>query len=1032
MDEKRSRGVLRVAKRKRIHFLSPYLDGTYYGSIFTTLQQETNKRQSTLFTIQAVASVDNMTEFDYMIGTDVADGWLLMTNPNSQFPSSHRFLKAVELSGKPVVTIGYEEHAIPCHSVLIDNYEAMKEAVLHLIWEHGHRRIAFVGGSEHVDLAQRLEGYKAALQESGIKYEKQLYFHARNSLRHGGMDAAKEMLQRGVEFTAVVTATDLNAIGVIEVLQEAGYRVPADIAVIGFDDLPSAAAFDPPLTTVRQSTKQMAHASIDLLYRMMDGEEVQQRKTYIPTQFIPRASCGCEYRAKDDSIELVKEKLTQAEENMTRLLKTHNQLAANWASAAREQNFDFSKMFRGISRWGFLALWDTEAKERHSRLIIKQAFSKYDAPIPPLGLKLPIEQFPSDEWLPDIQEDEYVRVQAIRTDREDFGFIVLIVPFDDLVFISETDIARISCNITVAALVRDQLFNQVRSIAEQLEIVSRTTNDGIWDWHLATNEIHWSPRTYDMIHSIGEHLTNDLDSFLQLIHPDDYQFVTKSFENHLQEGRPLKLEFRIQDRTKQHQLWVYAAADSIRDSNGDIIRVIGSLTNITEKKKAESQITQLAYHDVLTGLPNRRLLQERFELCRSESRRGRFKLGVMLIDLDRFKIINDTLGHQVGDKLLKQVAKMLEDTVRNLDPAARTNRESSMVARLGGDEFIVLWTGVYDPSYLKHAADLINQRFQEPFIVDDLELYSTASIGISVYPDHGDDLDLLTSCADIAMYKAKDNGRNQNEMYNREINSLSFEKLSMENQLRRALDRGEFVLHYQPQIDLENDKIYGVEALVRWNSSERGFVSPGEFIPLAEESGLIVSIGRWILREACLQNKRWMDQGLPPTVVSVNISASQLAQNDFVEMVKSTLIETNLPPQWLCLEITESTAVKNMENTRSKLQELKNLGVHLAMDDFGTGYSSLSMLKHLPITNVKIDRSFVRDMVMNPEDAAIATAIITLARSLGMNVIAEGVETEDQKRLLKKERCHCVQGYIYSKPLSSQECLKYMRAYARK
>ena len=702
------------------------------------------------------------------------------------------------------------------------------------------------------------------------------------------MDSAKEMLQRGVEFTAVVTATDLNAIGVIEVLQEAGYRVPADIAVIGFDDLPSAAAFDPPLTTVRQSTKQMAHASIDLLYRMMDGEEVQQRKTYIPTQFIPRASCGCGYRAKDDSVELVKEKLTQAEENMTRLLKTHNQLAANWASAAREQNFDFSKMFRGISRWGFLALWDTEAKERHSRLIIKQAFSKYDAPIPPLGLKLPIEQFPSDEWLPDIQEDEYVRVQAIRTDREDFGFIVLIVPFDDLVFISETDIARISCNITVAALVRDQLFNQVRSIAEQLEIVSRTTNGGIWDWHLATNEIHWSPRTYDMIHSIGEHLTNDLDSFLQLIHPDDYQFVTKSFENHLQEGRPLKLEFRIQDRTKQHQLWVYAAADSIRDSNGDIIRVIGSLTNITEKKKAESQITQLAYHDVLTGLPNRRLLQERFELCRSESRRGRFKLGVMLIDLDRFKIINDTLGHQVGDKLLKQVAKMLEDTVRNLDPAARTNRESSMVARLGGDEFIVLWTGVYDPSYLKHAADLINQRFQEPFIVDDLELYSTASIGISVYPDHGDDLDLLTSCADIAMYKAKDNGRNQNEMYNREIDSLSFEKLSMENQLRRALDRGEFVLHYQPQIDLENDKIYGVEALVRWNSSERGFVSPGEFIPLAEESGLIVSIGRWILREACLQNKRWMDQGLPPTIVSVNISASQLAQNDFVEMVKST------------------------------------------------------------------------------------------------------------------------------------------------
>lgn len=1018
-----------MTEQYRINLLIPYLDGEYYGGLFTTLHSEIKKRNSTLFTIQALASVESPAQFDYQIGTEVTDGWLLLTNPHSILPSSSKFLRAIESSGKPIVTVGYQERSIRCHSVLIDNRQAVKDAVSHLVRDHGHRRIAFVGGREHADLIERYEGYIEALRDNGIPYEAELYFETNSSLRLGGVSAAEAMLERGMNFTAVIAATDLNAMGVIETLQAEGYHIPRDLAVIGFDDLPSAATFHPPLTSVHQSITDLARVSINLLYRMLDGEQMEHGATYIPTTFITRSSCGCSYSSEAVPMEVLQKRLEQSEANVKHLTNSQNQLAANWASASREEFFDFSKMFRGISHWGCLALWETN-KNDHRHLIVKQVYSQFEIPVPPIGLRIPIEQFPPVNWLPNLGENEFVRVQSIRSDQEDLGFIVLVGPIDKLVLISEVDITRISCNISVTALVRDQLYNQVRSIAEQLEIVSRTTNDGIWDMDILTNRIQWSPRAYDMFSSIRETLTSHPKSFFRLIHPDDYCRVRTALKQHLDDGSPLKFEFRIQGGDKEQQLWLYAAGDSIQDQYGNKIRMIGSLTNITEKKLAEQQITRLAYHDALTGLPNRRFFRERFQQAKAAADHNSYKLGIMLIDLDRFKIINDTLGHQAGDQLLQQVACKMEDIVRTSFPATRVEQESAFVSRLGGDEFIVLFKGIQAVSQLQHVADLLLLGFQQPFVIENLELFTTASIGISVYPDDGMDVDVLSRCADIAMYKAKEKGKNRSETYNSAINSLTFERLSMENELRKALERGEFELHYQPQIDLEKDEIYGVEALIRWRTPERGLVPPADFIPLAEDSGIIIPIGKWVLREACTQKKKWIEQGLPPSVVSVNISAIQLQQNDFVDIVKTVLEDTDLPPEALCLEITESTAIMNWTDSINKLQQLNELGIHIAIDDFGIGYSSLSMLKQLPITNVKIDRSFVQDMVVNPDDAAIATAIISLARKLGLIVIAEGVETEDQKVLLMKEKCNCIQGYIYSKPLLPEECAAFMRNYA--
>jgi len=434
---------------------------------------------------------------------------------------------------------------------------------------------------------------------------------------------------------------------------------------------------------------------------------------------------------------------------------------------------------------------------------------------------------------------------------------------------------------------------------------------------------------------------------------------------------------------------------------------VAVISDITERRQAQERLNYLAFNDTLTGLPNRLLLLDRILQAMLESERHERLVAILYLDLDRFKLVNDTLGHDAGDQLLRSVAGRLSDCVRPGDT----------VARLGGDEFTVVLANVAHVDDVGRVAQKVLDVFAAPFLLAGQEVFVSSSIGISLYPLDDTNLETLLKNADVAMYHAKDSGRNTFQFYTPELNARTARRLGLETALRHAIERNEFLLHYQPQVDLASGKVTGMEALIRWQRPETGLVSPLEFIPLAEDTGLIVPIGEWVLHTACAQNHAWQEAGLPALRMSVNIAARQFQQQNLAEVVARVLKKTGLDPRWLMLEITESTVMRDAGAAIETLQQIGAMGVGLSVDDFGTGYSSLSYLKRFPLDCLKIDKSFIDDITTNPDDAAIATAIISMAGSLKIKVVAEGVETLAQLNFLRARGCDAMQGYYFSKPL---------------
>lgn len=573
-------------------------------------------------------------------------------------------------------------------------------------------------------------------------------------------------------------------------------------------------------------------------------------------------------------------------------------------------------------------------------------------------------------------------------------------------------------SLTISSQEMQEVYEQLRKSETRYVLAAQGANDGLWDWDLVNGDIYYSPRWLEIMGiSAEENIAPSKELWLDSIHPNDYAEVIRDFSSHLQgKTEHFENEHRILHILGDYR-WVLIRGLATRDENGNALRIAGSMTDITERKTFEEKLAHDALHDSLTGLPNRKRLMSRLTRSLERLRRAPDSpFAVYFVDLDRFKIINDTLGHQAGDDMLLKITERLELSVR----------PSDMVARLGGDEFVIVIDEVNTEEQLISIADRILKQMSAPMTIAGQEVYTGASIGIVLgAPDYQRADDLLRD-ADLAMYRAKAKGKGRYEIYDATIHSGTLSLLQLEIDLRRAIENNEFVLNYQPVFSMNSEKVVGFEALIRWNHPIRGVVPPSDFIPIAEETGLILPIGRWVLREACRQLHRWQEQSPESAslVMNVNLSSRELDQKDLIPQIKKVLKETKLDPNCLKLEITESVIMKNAEEAVKTVKKLREMGVRVSIDDFGTGYSSLSYLHRFPIDTLKVDRSFINRIGAQGEHSEIIQTIIKLAANLGMDVVAEGVESEEQLNFLKDMNCEFGQGYYYSKPLNSSDAFE--------
>ena len=552
----------------------------------------------------------------------------------------------------------------------------------------------------------------------------------------------------------------------------------------------------------------------------------------------------------------------------------------------------------------------------------------------------------------------------------------------------------------------------LRCSEERYRLAVEGVNDGIWDWDGRDGKLFLSNQSKNILGLSYDEEYTTIEKWFGVIDRQDINMFIKSLNKYISKPQKqhMQIEYRIRGENNEMK-WIRTRGKAKWDNNGIPVRAAGSITDITEQRKSDERIHRLAYYDSMTGLPNRTLLADRFVTASESATRKGKKVAVFFLDLDNFKTINDTMGHTYGDQLLIKVGEQLVLRMKGKDT----------LARLGGDEFIVLQANVGSIEEVSRLAARMMEVFKRPWLLGEREFHVTASIGVSVYPDDGSDLQELMKNADTAMYRAKENGKNSFQIFTQGLNLRIMEKLEIENCLRKAVERLEFVLYYQPQIDLTTGSVKCVEALIRWSNPDIGWIMHDSFIHIAEETGLIGDIGEWVLFTACTQLKNWHQEGKDDIKVSVNLSPRQFHQPMLYEAVIGIINKVGIKPEWLELEITESLAMQNLELTIDILKRFREVGIGVSLDDFGKGYSSLNYLKILPITNLKIDKTFIHGIESGSNQSNIVKALISLAHSMDLSVTAEGVENNIQLEYLTKEGCNMAQGYLFSRPKTAKD-----------
>lgn len=559
----------------------------------------------------------------------------------------------------------------------------------------------------------------------------------------------------------------------------------------------------------------------------------------------------------------------------------------------------------------------------------------------------------------------------------------------------------------------------LRKSEERYQLALLASKDGIYDWDIKNNTVFYSKTWKKIIGYEESELPDTYEVLENLIHPEERKAVLNVRNKYLnREIDKYNIEYRFRKKDGSY-IWIQDSALAMWDNEGNPLRIIGTYTDIDGRKKREKIIFNMAYYDSLTGLPNRRYFEKILKniLAFNENSYKANKGIVLFLDLDNFKNINDTLGHDVGDKLLKIIANKLKEVLRKED----------IISRFGGDEFLILQPNISTYEEAVESVNRIIDIFKDLWILGEHKLYITPSIGITVYPDDGEDVNIILRNADTAAYDAKFSGKNGYKFFEKSMFDQVLRKTEVEKALREAVKNNEFELYYQPQVEVSTGRIVSLEALMRWKNPELGFVSPVEFIPIAEETGLIVDIGEWVIRAACKQNKEWKNKGYCYDTIAVNVSSLQLRQRGFVELVKNILKEIGLKPEFLELEITESVLMESLEKSVEILNELRKIGVKTALDDFGTGYSSLNYLMKIPIDTLKIDKTFIDNVSTNYSQKSIIEGIIIIAHEMALDVVAEGVEVQEQLKILADKKCDKIQGYLFSKPYEAKDIEKILQ-----
>lgn len=984
-----------LGQGKVIGVLTPVLDGFYYGEMIKSISEEAQKHHAKVIVIGTSASYYR-TKYAY----DYVDGWIVIMDA-----VDNDYIQSLRKSGKPVIGINT---LLDCdYQISLNNDEMMIEILGHLM-EHGHQRIAYVGDNYFYDAKQRYHGYLKAINHHKLNVHPEDGFY--NTLKLSSLEIVQNMIDNHLPFSAVVCVNDFIAHQLYHHFKEHQINVPKDIAIIGFDNNPMAKSSKPSLSSIHIPFNDIGKKAVNFLVNLLESNsklpslEVQAYPIY-------RESCGCHLRPTDskaddplDTFEYLSNMVAR-NFNLGQLMQTYNY------KDFIEMNWLHHTPFRSI----ILGLWE---KGNENKLTVNQyrIISEHDKPENiEINSCLPTK-FPAKSILFDnefMQHENTIIVIPIMQGENEIGVFGLVGLADITTQLSPLNTTYQIANFFASAHHRLSMNEEIKSYSKKMELISNIMYDGIWDLDLSTKEFVSQGGIHKILGYEIENLQLHFTDIDQYIHPDDIQLVKKSFRKHIIRKEPLEIECRFL-HVDGHYVWMYITGQAQYNSVGKLIRILGSIMDITERKKAEKRINELAYHDTLTGLANRASFEERLVEILEQANKAKSKVAILLFDLDRFKIINDSYGHQAGDRLLQSVAKRVRSIAK----------EDYLIARLGGDEFIIALPNI---THINEAADFGNQIIESlnhPFIDENKEHFISCSMGLSVYPTHGLDAETITLFADIAMYKAKAQGRNRLQIYSKEINDYKFGRLHMENQLREAIDKDELLLHYQPLYCAQTKEIKAVEALLRWNSSEFGMVQPLEFIPLAEETGLIIPIGEWVLTQACILSKKWESKGYSCIKVSVNISSRQLNYFNFVKSLKNILKKTECHPNNICLEITESTMLEDIEVTTTILQQLIELGVNISIDDFGTGYSSLGLLKNLPIQMIKIDKSFIDDVTLDVKNSSIVQAIINMSHSMSLKVVAEGVERNDQMKMLQQLETDYVQGFHMSKPMAHEEVEK--------